>query len=106
MEMKERTIIFCGSFGPAIKDRGETIVKRWHVLPVQQKEETLAGHTFDVLVNAWVIGRALALLGHKDEFELLTLLECAGNCQLGIHLLVYQGAQENLKMLRNVRSAI
>lgn len=74
--MADGTIIFCGLLGGAIKDRGEATVKRWHVLPVQQVE-TVASHVFDVLVNAWAIGRVLALLGYKDKINMLTLLECA-----------------------------
>lgn len=75
-EMTDPTIIFRGLIGAAIKNKGEAIVKRWHTLPVQQTE-TVASHTHEVIVNAWAIGRVLALLGYKEKINMLTLLECA-----------------------------
>ncbi len=74
--MADRTIIFRGLIGPTIKGKGEITVKRWHILPVQQNE-TVATHVYDVMGNAWAIGRILALLGYKNKINMLTLLEGA-----------------------------
>jgi 5'-deoxynucleotidase YfbR-like HD superfamily hydrolase len=70
------SIIFCGPFGESIKDKGEKHIVRWHNLPISSPlGETVAAHTYDVITNAWTIGRLL--LSRGFQINMFSLLEQA-----------------------------